>query len=73
MQRFLSRKFIAAFSAQLAGLSVLIWPEQEAAINAGFESLTGLIVTLLAALGYITAEAAVDRARAGQRSDGPND
>lgn len=72
MQRFLSRKFITAFAAQLAGLFVLIWPGHASAITSGFESLAGLVVALLAALGYVTAEAAVDRARAGQSSDKPD-
>lgn len=64
MQRYLSRKFLLALAAQLAGLAVLIWPEHEQSILAGAEAIVALAVVLLSTLGYLTAEAAVDRKRA---------
>jgi hypothetical protein len=70
MQRFLSRKFIMALAAQLTGLAVLIWPQQEGPIAQGIQSAVALVVVVLSALGYLSAEASVDRANV-QQSDNP--
>jgi len=64
MKRFASRKFIVAMVAQLAGLAMLIWPDHQAGIAAAADAVVAMAVVLLSALGYLTAEAAVDRARA---------
>jgi hypothetical protein len=64
MKRFASRKFIVALIAQLAGVAVLIWPTQAQGIVEAADAITALIVVVLSALGYLSAEASVDRARA---------
>ena len=61
MKRFTSRKFILAMAGQLTGLAVLIWPQHSEGIAALAESITGLTIIVLTALGYIAAEASVDR------------
>ncbi len=62
MKRFASRKFIMALAAQVTGLLVLIWPAQEAGIAAAVEAVAALAVVILSSLGYVAAEASVDRA-----------
>ena len=66
-KRFTSRKFIVALAAQIAGLVVLLWPEHEQDVRAVAESVAALAVVVLSAVGYIAAEASVDR-RATDRS-----
>lgn len=72
MRRFTSRKFIAAFAAQVAAMAVLFWPEHESAITQTINHLAALVVLLGSALGYVAAEASVDRHRhaSGQPEDG---
>lgn len=61
MKRFASRKFILALSAHLSGLAVLIWPQHSDGIAAMAESVTALLIVAMSSLGYIAAEASVDR------------
>ncbi len=72
MNRFTSRKFIVAAVAQLAGLAMLIWPAQAEGIAAAADSIAALLVIALSALGYLGAEASVDRARARPAADDDN-
>lgn len=64
MNRFTSRKFIIALIAQIAGLVALIWPGHSEGIGAAADAIAAMLVMLLSGLGYITAEASIDRARA---------
>jgi hypothetical protein len=64
MRRWTSRKFILALAAELGALAVLIWPRHADAITGVVESLAALLVALLSALGYLTVEGAVEKARA---------
>lgn len=61
--RWTSRKFIMAVSAQITALLVLMWPGHESAIVEASTSVASLIVVLATALGYVSAEAAVDVSR----------
>ena len=61
--RWTSRKFLMTLSVQVAAIAVLFWPEHEAAIVEASRAVTALIVLLLSTLGYVTAEASVDRQR----------
>jgi hypothetical protein len=72
--RWASRKFLTTLAAQVGGMLVLIWPQKSGEIAAVVQSVTALAVVLLSALGYVSAEASVDRAdRAAPPSggDGP--
>lgn len=64
VRRWTSRKFLTALGAQIAALLVLLWPGQEEAITEAVRSGVSLLVLGLSALGYISGEASVDRARA---------
>ena len=70
--RWLSRKFILAVSAQLTSLIVLFWPGHESAIVQASTSVTSLLVILATSLGYVTAEASIDAARAGTQGQSPD-
>jgi len=59
--RWKSRKFITTLAAQLAAILVLLMPEHEGQITHAAESITALLVVLLSALGYVGAEASIDR------------
>ena len=61
--RWTSRKFLLSVSAQLTSIAVLLWPAHESAIVQASTSITALVVLLLSSLGYVTAEAAIDRRR----------
>ncbi len=61
--RWTSRKFLLTLSVQVAAIAVLWWPEHEAAIVEASRSVTALVVLLLSGLGYVGAEASVDRDR----------
>lgn len=61
--RWTSRKFLLSLSAQLTAVAVLLWPEHESAIVEASRSITALVVLVLASLGYVQAEASIDRAR----------
>lgn len=62
--RWKSRKFITTLAAQIAAMLVLLMPEHGGEITHAVESVTALAVLLLSALGYITAEASIDRVSA---------
>ncbi len=66
--RWLSRKFLVSFLTQLAAVLVLMWPEHAAAIDEAATSVAALVVLGLTSLGYVTAEAAVDRKRLATRA-----
>ncbi|MFA7235879.1 MAG: hypothetical protein WC058_03355 [Phycisphaeraceae bacterium] len=68
MARFTSRKFLVALGAQLAGLLTLIWPSHVEPIMATVQAVVAMVVVLLSALGYVSAEASIDRAGAGRAS-----
>ena len=59
--RWLSRKFLTALAAELAGIAVLIWPGHEGAILGLAESVTALLVIAGSALGYVRTEGGLDR------------
>lgn len=69
MSRFLSRKFLVALGAQVAGLLTLIWPNQSEPITAAVQAVVAMVVVLASALGYVSAEASIDRTRVGQSGD----
>ncbi|HEX7009111.1 MAG TPA: hypothetical protein VF184_03960 [Phycisphaeraceae bacterium] len=62
-QRWTSRKFLVSLVAQLAAVAVLMWPEHESTIVEASRSIGSLLVITLTALGYVAAEASVDRQR----------
>ncbi len=62
MHRFTSRKFLTTLAAQVAALLVLFWPEQRDSIVQAVEGVAALVVLGLSALGYVSAEASIDRA-----------
>ncbi len=64
-----SRKFVVSLAAQATAIAVLFWPEHESAIVEAGRSITALVVLALASLGYLAAEASVDRARASGSAD----
>ena len=61
--RWASRKFLLSLGAQATAVAVLLFPEHESIIVETSRSITALVVLLLTTLGYLTAEASVDRAR----------
>ena len=67
MTRWTSRKFLLSVSVQATAIAVLLWPQHESAIVEAGRSITALVVLLLSGLGYVTAEASIDRG--GQVSD----
>ena len=67
MTRWTSRKFLLSVSVQATAIAVLLWPQHESAIVEAGRSITALVVLLLSGLGYVSAEASIDRT--GQASD----
>lgn len=65
LQRISSRKFLTVLAVQVAGVLALFWPTQQDALNSAAVQIAALVTMLLAALGYGTIEAAVDRKTAG--------
>ena len=61
--RWKSRKFITTLAAQAAAVLVLLMPEHGTQITQAAESIAALAVLLLSALGYVSAEASIDRER----------
>lgn len=59
--RWTSRKFLMSLGAQLTALAVLLWPGHESAIVEVSQSITALLVILLTTMGYVHAEASIDR------------
>lgn len=68
-RRWTSRKFITAMAAQITAVVVLLWPEHESVIVEASKSITALVVLGLSALGYVYAEASVDRQRRAEESE----
>lgn len=66
--RWTSRKFLVSAAAQVTALGVLLWPEHESAIVEASRSMTALVVLVLAALGYVQAEASIDREGGAEQS-----
>ena len=62
--RWTSRKFLLSLAAQATAVAVLLFPQHESVIVETSRSVTALLVLLLTTLGYLGAEAAVDRAGA---------
>ena len=60
-RRWTSRKFLLTLAAQITAVAVLIWPEHESALVEASRSITALVVIALSSLGYVQAEASVDR------------
>ncbi|MEM9883142.1 MAG: hypothetical protein AAF800_09525 [Planctomycetota bacterium] len=60
-RRWTSRKFLMSLSVQVTAILVLLWPEHESAIVEAGRSVTALVVLLLSGLGYVAAEASLDR------------
>ena len=60
-----SRKFLTALAVQIVAVVAIFAPQQEQAMTDAAMRITGLVVLLLAALGYGAVEASVDKARAG--------
>lgn len=60
-RRWTSRKFLLSLSVQATAVAVLLWPEHESAIVEVGRSVTALVVMLLSGLGYVSAEASLDR------------
>lgn len=59
--RWTSRKFLLSLATQLTAIAVLLWPEHQSAIAQASESVAALLVLLLSSLGYVSAEASLDR------------
>ncbi|MEM7627290.1 MAG: hypothetical protein AAF333_16965 [Planctomycetota bacterium] len=59
--RWTSRKFLLSLSVQISAIVVLLWPEHESVIVEAGRSITALVVMLLSGLGYVSAEASIDR------------
>ncbi len=66
--RWTSRKFLVSLAAQVTAVAVLLWPEHESAIVEASRSVTALLVLALTSLGYVVAEASIDRHTAGKES-----
>ncbi|MEM6457918.1 MAG: hypothetical protein AAF710_00840 [Planctomycetota bacterium] len=52
---------MSGLSVQVTAILVLLWPEHESAIVEAGRSVTALVVLLLSGLGYVAAEASLDR------------
>jgi len=62
LQRISSRKFLLALAAQLAAVIAVFWPAQGNQVADAAQRIAGLVVLLLAGLGYGVIEADVDKA-----------
>jgi drug/metabolite transporter (DMT)-like permease len=56
-----SRKFWLAVVAQIVGIVVLVWGTQAGDM---VSTITGSVITVLSALGYLKAEGDIDKASA---------
>ncbi len=61
-RRWTSRKFLLTLATQIAALAVVFWPEHEAVIVEAARAVAGIAALVLSALGYLAAEASIDRA-----------
>ena len=59
--RWTSRKFLISLATHLTAVAVLVWPKHQSAIVEASRTITALLVMLLSTLGYLHAEASVDR------------
>jgi hypothetical protein len=66
MNKWTSRKFWVTIVAGAVGIITAIWG---GLAGGKVETIAGLIITALVALGYLTAEAVVDSARARSAAD----
>jgi hypothetical protein len=62
LQRISSRKFLLALAAQVAAVVAIFAPAQENQVADAAQRIAGLVVLLLAGLGYGVIEADVDKA-----------
>ena len=62
LQRVSSRKFLTALAVQVVAVIAIFNPGQEDAMTDAALRIVGLIVLLLAAIGYGAIEAGVDKA-----------
>ena len=65
LMRISSRKFLTALAVQAASVAALFAPGHEDAYAAAAVRVAALVTMLLAAVGYGTIEAAVDKSAAG--------
>jgi len=72
-RRWTSRKFLLSLSVQATAVAVLLWPEHESAIVEVGRSATALVVMLLSGLGYVTAEASLDRRGPAPSNESPSE
>ena len=61
LQRISSRKFLTALAVQAAGVVALFYPADEQTITTAAVRIAAMATMLLAALGYGSIEASVDR------------
>ena len=61
LSRISSRKFLTTLAVEAAALIVLFAPSHQNAIAAAAEHVAAIAAMVLAALGYVSAEAAVDQ------------
>ena len=59
--RWTSRKFLLTLAAQITAMMVLIWPQRGSEITEAAQTITGLLVMMLTALGYVRTEGAIDQ------------
>jgi len=62
LTRISSRKFLTTLAVEVAALVVLCAPSHQNAIMAAAEHVAALAAMVLAALGYVSAESALDQA-----------
>jgi len=63
LERVSSRKFLTAFFVQAASVAAIFWPGGEDALHTTAVRIAAFAALLLAALGYGTIEAGVDKAQ----------
>ena len=62
LKRLSSRKFLTALAVQIVAVVAIFAPDQEHQMADAAMRIVGLVVLLLAALGYGAIEASVDKA-----------
>jgi len=60
LERISSRKFLTALAVQLAAVAAIFWPQHDSYIAEAAVRIAGLVVMLLAAIGYGSIEAGID-------------
>ena len=60
LERLSSRKFLTALAVQIAAVAAIFWPQHDSAIAEAAVRIAGLVVMLLAAMGYGSIEAGID-------------